>query len=401
MRLTWLWPCLIAIVLLFPNICAAAESQNSQSHFLLPVIATSENGGNDYGTLPVLVSSDENNEIRAIVAPMYVFNEFLGSRASLNLLGFPTNDSDYRLMASYTETIERKVLARYRKYGFGHPRVNFEVEGGFFRDATARFFGLSNTSRKSDQTNYTNQETLARFTLGYQITDDFEVQLTERFRKVDIKSGGIRSLPFLQNDFPLVIGGKGATIIGHRLGALYDSRDDRDTPSKGTLMTAYAELNQNIAEGFTSTYQRYNAEYTGLYPSQLSQRFVFVTHASIQTVFGDNTPFFERSSLGGENTLRGFGVDRFIGKHSALFNVEERIQVLRRNIMGTMAELEIAPFIDLGTVFDTFGKDTFSNWQLTPGIGFRGIAKPNVAARVDIGFGTEGAAIFAGLDFPF
>ena len=66
-----------------------------------------------------------------------------------------------------------------------------------------------------------------------------------------------------------------------------------------------------------------------------------------------------------------------------------------------MTELEIAPFIDVGTVFDTFGSDTFDRWQINPGIGFRGIARPNVAARVDIGFGTEGAAVFAGLDFPF
>ena len=399
MRPTWPWPWLLISVLLFTGICNASE--NHTSHFLLPVIATSENGGNEYGALPVLISSDENNEIRAIVAPMYVFNEILGSRASLNLIGFPTDDSDYRLIASYTETIERKVVARYRNYEFGHPRVTFEAEGGFFRDATARFFGLSNKSRKSDQTNYTDQEGRMQLTLGYRITDRFEVQLTESFRDVDIKRGGVRSLPFIKDDFPLLVGIGGATIFGHRLGALYDSRNDRDTPTHGTLMTAFAELNQNIGSDFGATFERYHLEYTGLYPSQLSQRLTFVTHAEIQAVFGDEIPFFEQSSLGGEITLRGFGVDRFIGKHSALFNIEERIQVLTTNIMGTTTEWEIAPFVDVGTVFDTFGSDTFDRWQVNPGIGFRGIARPNVAARVDVGFGTEGAAVFAGLDFPF
>ena len=399
MRCTWHWPWLIAGVLLVTGICHASETETS--YFFLPIIATSENGGNEYGALPVLVSRDENDEIRTIVAPMYVFNEFLGSRASLNLIGFPTDDSDYRLIASYTETIERKLVARYRNYFFGHPRVTLEVEGGFFKDATARFFGLSNKSHQSDETNYTNQEGLMRMTLGYQLTDHFEIQLTERFRDVDIQRGGIDSLPFIDDTFPLITGIDGATIVGHRVGALYDSRDDRDTPTHGTLMTAFAELNQNIGKDIGATFQRYHAEYTGLYPSQLSERFTFVTHAKIQAVFGDGVPFFEQSSLGGETTLRGFGVDRFIGKHSALLNVEERIQILKKRIAGTMTELEIAPFIDVGTVFDTFGSDTFDRWQINPGIGFRGIARPNVAARVDIGFGTEGAAVFAGLDFPF
>ncbi|MBQ27145.1 MAG: hypothetical protein CMH81_03255 [Nitrospiraceae bacterium] len=368
---------------------------------MLPVLATSENGGTEYGALPVFVSSNENDEIQTIVAPMYIFNEFLGSRASLNLIGFPTNDSDYRLIASYTETIERKLVARYRNYAFGHPRITFEAEGGFFKDATARFFGLSNKSRESDQTNYTNQEGIMRIMIGYRFTDHFEVQLTERFRDVDIQRGGVDSLPFITDNFSLVPGIGGATIVGHRLGALYDSRDDRETPTRGTLMTAFAELNQNIGKNFGTTFQRYHVEYTGLYPSQLSERFIFVAHAQIQTAFGDEIPFFEQSSLGGESTLRGFGIDRFIGYHSALFNIEERIQVTKKQIAGTMTEFEIAPFVDVGTVFDTFGSDTFDKWQLNPGIGFRAIAAPNIAARVDVGFGTEGVGVFAGLDFPF
>ena len=393
----WVWPIISAWLLV--GTCDASEKQTA--HFVLPIIATSENGGNEYGALPVLVSSDEHNELRTIVAPMYVFNEFLGSRVSLNVLGFPTDDSDYRLVASYTETIERKLVGRYRNYTFGHPRITFEAEGGFSKDATARFFGLTNQSRESNETNYTNQEGIARLTIGYRLTNAFEVQLTERFRDVDIQRGGVDFLPFIKDDFPSITGVNGTTIVGHRLTALYNSRDDRDTPTRGTFMTASAELNNTIGKEAGTPYQRYHLEYISLYPSRLSERFILVTRAQIQTVFGDDVPFFEQSSLGGETTLRGFGVDRFISKHSALLNVEERIQVLKTKIFGTLTEWEVAPFIDAGTVFDTLGSDAFDRWQVNPGIGFRGIARPNVAARVDVGIGTEGAAVFAGLDFPF
>jgi len=37
--------------------------------------------------------------------------------------------------------------------------------------------------------------------------------------------------------------------------------------------------------------------------------------ADLQSTLGTQVPFFEQSSLGGQNNLRGFGVDRYIDKH--------------------------------------------------------------------------------------
>jgi hypothetical protein len=35
------------------------------------------------------------------------------------------------------------------------------------------------------------------------------------------------------------------------------------------------------------------------------------------------------------------------------------------------------------------------------GVGFRGIARPLVAGYVDVGYGSEGAAVFTGINYPF
>ncbi|MEA3151371.1 MAG: hypothetical protein QOD56_2310, partial [Gammaproteobacteria bacterium] len=43
----------------------------------------------------------------------------------------------------------------------------------------------------------------------------------------------------------------------------------------------------------------------------------------------------------------------------------------------------------------------FSQLHHVFGVGFRGIAKPFVVGKVDIGYGTEGIAIFTGLNYPF
>jgi hemolysin activation/secretion protein len=112
-------------------------------------------------------------------------------------------------------------------------------------------------------------------------------------------------------------------------------------------------------------------------------------------------PFFEQSSLGGQNNLRGFGVDRFIDKHLLAFSIEQRIHLVRTKIAGTTADFEIAPFLDTGQVFNDYKDVTFNNYRMTPGVGFRGIVRPNVVGRVDYGYSREGGAIFAGLDFPY
>ena len=123
--------------------------------------------------------------------------------------------------------------------------------------------------------------------------------------------------------------------------------------------------------------------------------------ADLQATIGTQVPFFEQSSLGGQNNLRGFGVDRFIDKHLVSLSVEERIHLARTKVAGVIADFEIAPFLDTGQVFNNFKDVNFNDYRMTPGIGFRGIVKPNVVGRVDYGYSREGGAIFAGLDFPY
>ena len=119
------------------------------------------------------------------------------------------------------------------------------------------------------------------------------------------------------------------------------------------------------------------------------------------TLGGDEVPFFERSMLGGQNSLRGFGVGRFVDDHSLVVNLEERIQLFHLRLFGTVAEIETAPFLDIGKVLSNFRYRTLAQYEFNPGIGFRAIARPNVVGRVDVATSKDGNAVFAGLDFPF
>jgi hemolysin activation/secretion protein len=165
-------------------------------------------------------------------------------------------------------------------------------------------------------------------------------------------------------------------------------------------VTAYAELNLNLQESVNPTFSRYEFEFKKLLPSE-SKRQILVIRADIQATIGTNVPFYEQSSLGGQNNLRGYGVSRFIDKNLVSASIEERLHVLRTKLFGVTADFEVAPFLDTGQVFSDYTNVSFKSYRMTPGIGFRGIARPNVVGRVDYGYSREGGAVFAGLDFPF
>jgi len=136
-------------------------------------------------------------------------------------------------------------------------------------------------------------------------------------------------------------------ILGHRATFYYDTRNNLISPTDGMAVIAYAEVNQNLRNGDHPIYSRYEFEVKKLFPSE-SKRAILIVRANLQATIGTQVPFFEQSSLGGQNNLRGFGVDRFIDKHLVSLSIEERIHLVRAKIAGASADFEIAPFLDTG-----------------------------------------------------
>jgi hypothetical protein len=69
--------------------------------------------------------------------------------------------------------------------------------------------------------------------------------------------------------------------------------------------------------------------------------------------------------------------------------------------VATQVEIELAPFIDVGRVFDRSGDSPIEQLHKVYGVGFRGLARPYVVGFVDLGYGSEGAAVFTGINYPF
>ncbi len=373
-----------------------------QSIFVVPAISTSKNAGRDFGLIVPVLDSDEDGNLRSVFAPMLIHNSFLGVRGTANYYHYWSGGKQLEAVGSYTEEIERKLIFRYQDPGFIEGLFFVDIGAQFFKNATKRFFGLGQTTPESNESNYTGREIQVHWNLGIHLNDVTRISVYQRFRDVEIQPGGIDDEPFTKNQFPNTAGIGGATILGHKLVFQYDSRDNLTSPTAGTRVEAFGELAQNLdrRQIDDQLYFRYGFEARHFMPSP-SKRYIFLIRGKLGLTSGNGIPFFEQSSLGGENNLRGYGRDRFIDKHMIVVNVEERIHMFQIKILHVNAELEVAPFVDMGRTYRDFSYRQFDDWKITPGVGFRAIVRPNLVSRVDWGYSKEGGAIFAGLDYPF
>jgi len=394
---------LVAVVILFLAVndgmrpdCARADVQ----YFPIPAVSSSKNDGNDAGLIVPILIAEPDGELKYIIAPMLIDNSYLGARGTLNVFRYEPGGREIRFIGSYTERIEHKVGLSYADPAFSQGRYSVNFGATSFKNATARFFGLGQATSGGQETNYTAVEERANWRFGVYANEVTQIAVGQRVRHVSLQRGGT-DLPYTGNQFSSVDGVQGETLIlGHRATFYYDTRDNLLSPTDGTAVTAYAELNQNIHNGDHPIYSRYELEIKKLLPSE-SKHAILIVRADLQATIGNQVPFFEQSSLGGQNNLRGYGVDRFIDKDLVALSIEERIHVARMKVAGVMADFEIAPFLDTGQVFNNFKDVSFKDYRMTPGIGFRGIIRPNVVGRVDYGYSQEGGAVFAGLDFPY
>lgn len=391
----------VALVFLVSSVIALPERAEAGVQYIpVPAVSTSKNDGNDAGLIVPVLITDPDGELKYLVAPMIVHNSIVGTRGALNLFRYDPGGREIRVIGSYTERIERRVVFSYADPAFSQGRYSLNFGASYFKNATARFFGLGQATSESEESNYTGREVRANWRFGIYANEVTQIAVGQRFRDVRLLRGGT-DLPFTVDRFSTLDGVQGESLIlGHRATFYYDTRNNLISPTDGMAVTAYAEVNQNIRNGDHPVYSRYAMEVKKLFPSE-SKRAILVVRADLQATIGTQVPFFEQSSLGGQNNLRGYGVDRFIDKNLVSLSIEERIHLVRTKIAGVTADFEIAPFLDTGQVFNNFKDVNFKDYRMTPGIGFRGIVKPNVVGRVDYGYSREGGAIFAGLDFPY
>jgi outer membrane protein assembly factor BamA len=367
----------------------------------VPVIANNPNEGLYLGALAAFLFHNKQDEVSTLLAPQVNYNRYVGVTNSLYGAFYPSPVQNWEFEISKSARVDENYNFTYVDRSLFGSRAEVRSFVYLFTDGSARFFGFGPDSLQANQSNFGDRESGITLSLAYEITRNLQLVVGDRFRQVDITQGAIPSIPFIRDQFSgsKVPGINGFTIHAQKLGLVYSTLDFPAIPTVGLYAEASVE---ESAEDFGSSasFVHYHAEVKGYSPSA-SSNWITVSRIVYNRTPGDDVPFLERSILGGETTLRGYGAYRFIDSTSLLLNLEERIRVFRWTVFNVRTDWELAPFVDFGGVMGSLGAARYSDIKINPGVGFRAVVRPNIIGRVEIGLGNEGAAVFVGLGYPF
>jgi hypothetical protein len=374
----------------------------------VPEIAVDPDAGTTLGVIPTILVTDENDDIRKIIAPDLVYNPYFGWGVHGRIFSYDSQDEQWSIVTGIQERVERAFDGEYQIGRERQDHWSFNGSLIYQVDGTPRFYGLGNESPAINETDYTAQYEVLQGQAGYNITHAWQLQYTGRFQNVDVLPGTLAQIASIGTRFSKLLGEGTNREFVNRLSIVCDTRDDIIVPTKGAELVAYGGMASRDGVLNDSLYTEAGFDGRGFIPLAAAKA-VIAMHMGLRYLpTAHDVPFWALSSIGGADTviggtqpLRGFGEGRFYDRDSFSTSVEFRRDMVTFHAVATTVEVELAPFVDVGRVFDRTSTLPFDQLHKVYGMGFRGIARPFVVGYVDIGYGSEGAAVFTGLNYPF
>jgi outer membrane translocation and assembly module TamA len=369
----------------------------------VPEIVLDPDEGDTYGVMLAMLFKDENNDVRYLVAPDVRYNETTGVYPVFRLLAYPSEDRFYSFVVGKSTTKDQNYEIEYENFELLDHRAYVETDVMYEVDSTERFYGFGNDSPEDGESNYTSSIFLARAKPGYFLLPKLNLNFDTRARHHDLSRGQVDNVPYTVFKHPRVQerGAAPTWFWLNRLALTYDSRDSRKIPKRGTFAELYVD-GAAQALGSATSFVRWGLEGRHFHSFRAAKNPTLAVRARLDWMTGDaDTPFYELNSVGGRRTLRGFGSQRFVDFNRSLASVELRTTVWSRRIFGVDLDIQVTPFIETGQVFHDLGDSPVSDLHWVFGNGFRGLVHPQILAFVDLGWGSEGLAVFSGIDYPF
>ncbi|PCI37151.1 MAG: hypothetical protein COB53_07265 [Elusimicrobia bacterium] len=370
------------------------KTEGDRSQVYLPAISITPNTGLTVGVLPVWLRLHPSGKIRKIFAPSLTYNEIFGWTPTLRYFHYPSANTTLFALASKSVTANERYAVRLTDFDAfgtgGRLRLEFNQES----KGAMRFFGIGSTSPESAESDYTLKKTLLFADMGLPMWGGGQIIAGWKVRRADIRAGSLDSLR------DIAVNRRGAaTVSGPRVGYFRDTRNFPSTPTRGTLADISANFYRKVL-GSDEDFINVRAEFRG-YRKHAKADAILAGRVLIERSGWGNVPFAYLVRLGGEKLLRGYGVARFVDRGIAVAGIEERISMYRLKMMGSTVDFQIAPFLEVGTVFDSLTDLNHERALWAAGVAFRGVVTPSVVGRVEFGLGAEGSSTFVGIDYPF
>jgi len=366
----------------------------------IPLVDTNKDIGLRTGMMPILALRDKRGDgIAAVVAPSVRYNRFLKTEYTWRTYFFPNETELIVLRGAYSQVVNREIFLRYFSREFLDTKYRLNAEFHLNREGKFSFNGFGPDSRDEDRANFSNYKIGEEVSGGIPLANDWFLELNHSYFQYQLGEGPITTLKKLSTQFPndAILGWK--RFINHGLAIIYDSTDHSSLPTKGGMMTLSAGTSQR-AIGSDYTYQNYGTQFKGYYNLR-DGKYVTAAHFQFQQQQGDTIPFYAQNLVGESTGLRLEGDGRYVDRGRMVFSLEERIRVARSPLLKFFSEVEITPFLDVGTVFPNPGKLRLDNFQPGPGVAARVLLRPQVVITLDLAWLGNKNNFILKVDYPF
>lgn len=361
--------------------------------------------GRQYHTLdfdaPYVQSSPYRLRASFVYEKNIAANYFGVGARSLDRLSFPGSTERFARLDEYTSALrsvqpDGTAFTRFNQYILERPKLNATIERDFFGGVVRGLIGVSVAYASVRQ--WTGENVVADDAASG--AEGIEARQATTRLDGDCAAGR-------------VIGCGGGLDNTLKLGVAYDTRDFEPAPGSGLFVELTGELSGKY------TLSEYDWARVTLSPRAYVRPFpkladLVIAGRLVGSVQSAGTPFFDlnqlsfadenRPGLGGLRTLRGFKQDRFVGPIVALATLELRwtfyefaVKLGRRQHFGLM----LAPFLDVGRVFDSMSDLELRRFRNGQGAGFRIAWNQATIIVLDYGVSREGSTLYVNFNHPF
>jgi hypothetical protein len=279
-----------------------------------------------------------------------------------------------------------RAVAAFGVHHVGGAPIDLRIRGQYYDFPQEDFFGLGQSSRTEDRTNYLLESTDAGADLQWKPAKLIDVSGGIAFVSPTVGPGTDARFPsteelFDESTLPGLT--RQPALLRSDASVALDWRDNPQHPhAGGRYGVQFSNFHDRDLDAFG--FRRVAIDVQQYVPLPDRYRIVALHAAAVITdpYAGQQVPFFYEPTLGGSQALRGFREFRFRDRNSLLLTAEYRWEASWL--------LDGALFVDAGKVASERRDLTFRDLDVSYGVGFRVHSNRAFVARFDLAFSREG-----------
>ena len=336
---------------------------------------------------------ESEREFKWMIFPAILYNSDFGLGGAATFAAGDPEAKYFTFRGSYSGKERQRFEPRYSHRKLFGTKDRLEIELEFLKQET-ELFDATDSARHDAIGSYRERTVSAelawhtKFTASWEYGARYEFSYSRCSDVLPVEDVSLSDRAMVDELRREIIGSRGSSISPFFRS---DTRDKEVNPSKGRyydfcLTLARKEIGgkENYAKlGFDLRHY--------LNPGGGRHVFAFRTRTGCSTA---NVPYHAKFRLGGQESMRGYPWERFIGTRESLFNAEYRLTLFKELpffVPNKRWEYGITLFVDSSRAWDKGDElSSLNDFSLSYGIGQRLYFPPVMVFRFDYGTAARG-----------